>query len=90
MYFTDRTDGHLGVVRPPLALERTGDGLRADVARGTQALAHELEHLIRGPPSNGTCSSPTGRATRATDAGRTSPSASAGPGIVPANGAGAS
>ncbi len=50
VYFTDRTDGHFGVVRPPVDTERGEDGLRADVARVTQALAAELEHLIRRAP----------------------------------------
>lgn len=50
VYFTDRTDGHLGVVRPPLAAHRTGAGLRAEVERVTQELAAELEHLIRRAP----------------------------------------
>jgi lauroyl/myristoyl acyltransferase len=50
VYFTDRTDGHLGVVRPPLDLARSGEGFRADVAAGTRALASELEHLIRRAP----------------------------------------
>ena len=50
VYFTDRTDGHLGVVRPPIDLTRSDAGLRADVARVTQALADELEHLIRRAP----------------------------------------
>lgn len=50
VYFTDRTDGHLGVVRPPVDTSRSDDGLRADVARVTQALAVELEHLIRRAP----------------------------------------
>lgn len=50
VYFTDRTNGHLGVVRPPLALERSGERLRRDIERGTQALAGELEHLIRRAP----------------------------------------
>jgi KDO2-lipid IV(A) lauroyltransferase len=50
VYFTDRSNGHFGVVRPPIALQRSGDGLRADVERGTQALAAELEHLIRRAP----------------------------------------
>ncbi len=50
VYFTDQTNGHLGVVRPALDLSRSADGLRADVARGTQALADELEHLIRRAP----------------------------------------
>lgn len=50
VYFTDRTDGHLGVVRPPIDTARSGDGLRADVRRVTQSLAVELEHLIRRAP----------------------------------------
>jgi KDO2-lipid IV(A) lauroyltransferase len=50
VYFTDRTDGHLGVVRPPVPTDRSGDGLRVDVARMTQALATDLEHLIRRAP----------------------------------------
>jgi KDO2-lipid IV(A) lauroyltransferase len=50
VYFTDRTDGHLGIVRPPIDISRSDDGLRADVVRVTQALAHELEHLIRRAP----------------------------------------
>ena len=50
VYFTDRTDGHLGIVRPPVDTTRSDDGLRADVARVTQSLANELEHLIRRAP----------------------------------------
>lgn len=49
VYFTDRTDGHHGVVRPPLMIERAGS-LRDDVGRLTQSLAHELEALIRRAP----------------------------------------
>jgi KDO2-lipid IV(A) lauroyltransferase len=49
VYFTSKVDGHHAVVRPPLALERVG-GLRESVAAGTQALAHELEGLIRRAP----------------------------------------
>ena len=49
VYFTDRYNGHHAVVRPPLATERLG-GLRQDVARVTQALAGELEYLIRRAP----------------------------------------
>jgi KDO2-lipid IV(A) lauroyltransferase len=41
--------GHHAVVRPPIPLERTGS-LRADVARLTQAIASELEDLIRAAP----------------------------------------
>jgi KDO2-lipid IV(A) lauroyltransferase len=37
-------------VRPPLPLVRTDEGLHADVLRGTQALAHELEYLVRRAP----------------------------------------
>jgi lauroyl/myristoyl acyltransferase len=49
VYFTDKRNGHLGVVRPPLVAERSGS-LRDDVARVTQALAAELEQLIRRAP----------------------------------------
>jgi KDO2-lipid IV(A) lauroyltransferase len=47
VYF--RGDGHHAIVRPPLDTTRTA-GLRADVARVTQALAAELERLIRLAP----------------------------------------
>ncbi|WP_208027780.1 phosphatidylinositol mannoside acyltransferase [Rhabdothermincola sediminis] len=40
---------HVGVVRPALPLERQGR-FRADVVRGTQRLARELEDLIRVAP----------------------------------------
>ena len=46
-YFRGR--GHYGVCRPPVPLERRG-GLREDVTRVTQLLAHELEALIRAAP----------------------------------------
>jgi lauroyl/myristoyl acyltransferase len=49
VYFTHKADGHLGIVRPPLPAERRGS-LREDVARITQYLADELEHLIRRSP----------------------------------------
>jgi phosphatidylinositol dimannoside acyltransferase len=49
VYFTPKLNGHLGLVRPPLAVERR-NSLRADVARVTQYLAVELEHLIRLAP----------------------------------------
>jgi KDO2-lipid IV(A) lauroyltransferase len=51
VYFTPRVDGHAAWVRPPLPIARTDAGLRADVARTTQLLAHELEILIRRAPS---------------------------------------
>ena len=50
VYFTDRTDGHLGVVRPALDTNRSEEGLRADVHRVTQSLAGDLEYLIRRAP----------------------------------------
>jgi len=40
---------HLGMILPPLNTERRG-GLRADVARVTQDLAHALEVLVRRAP----------------------------------------
>jgi KDO2-lipid IV(A) lauroyltransferase len=49
VYFTELRDGHHGLVRPPLPAERRG-GLREDVTRITQAIAHELEALIRRAP----------------------------------------
>jgi KDO2-lipid IV(A) lauroyltransferase len=50
VYFTERLNGHHGLIRPPISLQRSDDGLRADVARITQYLAHELEFLIRRAP----------------------------------------
>lgn len=47
VYFVD--GGHVGVIRPPVPAERTGR-LRDDVTRVTQALARELEALIREAP----------------------------------------
>jgi phosphatidylinositol dimannoside acyltransferase len=43
-------DGHRAVVEPPLDTTRSAAGLRADVARVTQELAHALERLIRAAP----------------------------------------
>jgi phosphatidylinositol dimannoside acyltransferase len=48
VYFRGGRD-HLGVVRPPLEVKRLGR-LREDIARITQALANELESLIRAAP----------------------------------------
>jgi KDO2-lipid IV(A) lauroyltransferase len=47
VYF--RGASHHAVVRPPVPARRAA-GLRADVARVTQVLAHELEDLIRAAP----------------------------------------
>lgn len=49
IYFTDSTDGHHAVIRPPVPLEKVGS-LRDSVAVGTQAIARELEVLIRQAP----------------------------------------
>lgn len=49
VYFTNRYNGHFGLVRPPIPAERRGK-LREDVARITQYLADELEYLIRRAP----------------------------------------
>lgn len=56
VYFEDRTDAHHGVIRPPLdtsrPTRRDGPGwLRAEIARITQAMAGELEELIRAAPT---------------------------------------
>ena len=57
VYYTHRPHGHLGVVRPPLPVERRGT-LRQDVARVTQDLADELEYLIRRAPEQWHCFQP--------------------------------
>ncbi|MBW3547213.1 MAG: phosphatidylinositol mannoside acyltransferase [Actinobacteria bacterium] len=49
VYF-DGPHGHMGLIRPPLALNRSGS-FRDDVARLTADLARELELLIRRAPS---------------------------------------
>ncbi len=49
VYFTRRVNGHHAVIRPPVPATR-GGSLREDVTRVTQALAHELEVLIRRAP----------------------------------------
>ena len=48
-YFTSRYNGHHTIVRPAVPTVRRG-GLREDIARVTQALARELEFLIRRAP----------------------------------------
>jgi phosphatidylinositol dimannoside acyltransferase len=49
VYYTRRVSSHHAVVRPPVPTDRRGK-LREDVARVTQALASELELLIRRAP----------------------------------------
>jgi lauroyl/myristoyl acyltransferase len=49
VYFTRQVNGHHAIVRPPIPMDRQGS-LREDVARVTQALAHDLEYLIRRAP----------------------------------------
>jgi KDO2-lipid IV(A) lauroyltransferase len=49
VYFTKRGREHFGLIRPHLTIAREGK-LRDDVGRLTQALAHELEVLIRRAP----------------------------------------
>jgi phosphatidylinositol dimannoside acyltransferase len=51
VYFTGPRGGHLGLVRPPLRADRHGRGIREDARRITQALAGELEGLIRREPT---------------------------------------
>ncbi len=50
VYFTPRYNGHHALVRPPVSTVRRGPGLRDDISRVTQSLAHELEFLIRRAP----------------------------------------
>lgn len=49
VFFTEKGDGHLGVVGAPVTIERTGK-FRTDVQAFTQALAYDLESLIRRAP----------------------------------------
>lgn len=49
VYFTNRVNGHHGLVRPPLPMDRQGK-LREDVSRITQLLADELAGLIARAP----------------------------------------
>lgn len=49
VYFTESSNGHHAIIRPPLPMTRLGS-LREDVNRITQLLAHELEFLIRRAP----------------------------------------
>jgi phosphatidylinositol dimannoside acyltransferase len=52
VYFAKRTgSAHFGLVRPPLDTTRSSGSMRDDVAKVTQALAHELEYLIRRAPA---------------------------------------
>jgi KDO2-lipid IV(A) lauroyltransferase len=50
VHHTDAREAHLGRVLPPLDTERSTLGLRADVARVTQALADRLAELVRASP----------------------------------------
>jgi KDO2-lipid IV(A) lauroyltransferase len=50
VYFGPRGDTHEAVVRPSVPATRSTGSLRDDVHRVTQALAHELEILIRRAP----------------------------------------
>jgi KDO2-lipid IV(A) lauroyltransferase len=53
VYFDGRGDRHLAVVRPEIVPDPSAarPGIRAEVGRLTQALAHELEVLIRRAPT---------------------------------------
>jgi KDO2-lipid IV(A) lauroyltransferase len=50
VYFEARSERHVAVIRPPVPAERRGR-LRHDVQAMTQALAKELEWLIRQAPT---------------------------------------
>jgi len=51
VYFSGPHGGHLGAVQAPLNTDRSGGGIRKDAQRITQALAAELEGLIRRAPT---------------------------------------
>ena len=65
VYFTDAHDGHRATVRPPLAAPGTGR-FRDDVAALTQALAGELEALVRRAPEQWHLLQPNWPSDRAT------------------------
>jgi KDO2-lipid IV(A) lauroyltransferase len=50
VYFGRRADDHLALVRPPIPVERSSR-FRADILRITQAVAVELEGLVRRAPT---------------------------------------
>jgi KDO2-lipid IV(A) lauroyltransferase len=49
VYYDDARGGHVGIVRPPIEVHRTGR-LRDDIVVVTQQLAVELEQFIRRAP----------------------------------------
>ena len=51
VYFSEGTEKHLARVHAPISLERSGDGLRADVTRVTQDVVACFEELIRAAPT---------------------------------------
>jgi phosphatidylinositol dimannoside acyltransferase len=65
---------HLGVARPPLPVERTGDD-RRDVAHLTQQLACELEMLIRYAPEQWHLTQPNWPSDQERSASQRSPAA---------------
>lgn len=67
-YF-DATAGHLGVVRPPMSVGRVGK-FREDVVRLTQAVAVQLEELIRVAPEQWHLMQPNWPSDRAVSDGR--------------------
>jgi KDO2-lipid IV(A) lauroyltransferase len=48
---TDRMEGHLGMVLPPVHTRREGLSLRAEVQAVSQELTRQLEVLIRQAPA---------------------------------------
>jgi KDO2-lipid IV(A) lauroyltransferase len=87
IYFGKQASSHNLVFRPPLPLG-TGGRLRQVVEEGTQALAHELEQLVRRAPVQWHLLQPNWPSDAELHSGSTSTSARAGTGA--GRGAGAS
>lgn len=51
VFHSPGVDGHLGLVKPPIEVERTTTSLRSDVARITQSLTDELAEFIQRAPT---------------------------------------
>ena len=51
VFHSPGVDGHIGLVKPPLDVERTQGSLRSDVDRISQSLTDELAEFIRRAPA---------------------------------------
>jgi len=51
VFHSHGVDGHIGLVKPPIPIERSSNSLRQDVERITQHLTNELAELIERAPA---------------------------------------